>query len=120
MTDGVLTPIPGPVEAWEMKLNEASGGEFEQGLSDANKHRPTTDTTRRTTLIMAKSEFFGFIKVDLDEGSAGISSDRSSGFQLEVGGEQIPGLELGQVWDQDHQDADATGLTRLQAAEQDF
>jgi hypothetical protein len=52
-------------------------------------------------LIRPRAEFFGFVKVEFDLRPPGIGGDGRGDFQLEIGRQQIPGLELRQLRDDD-------------------
>src|SRR4029453_1642274 len=120
LTDAIFARIPGPVQPRQIELNEAGGREFEQGLRDTDKHRPAANTRARATLVMTQAEFLGFVEVDFDLRSPGISRDGRDGLQLEIGRQQIPGLELRQLRDDDDQDADWADAPGLDPAEQDL
>lgn len=71
-------------------------------------------------MIMTQAEFLGFVEVDFDLRSPGISRDGRDDFQLQVSRHEIPGLELRQLRDDHDQDAHPAGAPGLRAAQEDF
>ena len=100
----------------QIEANKTRGSEFEQSQGDADQHRPAPDAGPRPPLIMTEAKLFGFVKVNFDVKSTGISLDRSNGVEIKIGSEQIRGLELRQVRDDNDQGASRTRVPGLHAA----